>query len=237
MNRVLELGSYILPAYAGMILSEQGYEVTKWVNPNEKEDPVLNLHRGEELWSWINHRKKIVQAHAHDITNVPSGEFDMVIDNFRVGAWKKWEVDPENESRRLGVPWVSMRDEFDERSFDAVAQARSTMEHAPYQPYYLGDTAGGLWLAYKILALAHQGFTGHHILRQASCLTKLIEGELVVPANRDNGEPAWDTPGEYGRYGDGIRVLYRGEQVLEPTREHSWKMKNLHHDGNGRIII
>ncbi|WP_434444110.1 CoA transferase [Lentzea sp. E54] len=237
MTRVLELGSYILPAYAGMVLAEQGFEVTKWTNPAGDCDPIQGLHRGDELWAWINEGKTLRRRHVREVTQLPAGSVDLVIDNIRSAAWEKWGLDPAAEAERLGVPWVSMRDEFDGRSFDAVAQARALMEHGDYQPYYIGDTSGGLWLAYKAVVLAHQGSAGHHILRQSSCLAKLIEGELVVPAPRVNGQPAWDEPGTYGSHDDGVRVIYRGEPVVEPVRDHAWKLANLHHDGTGRIVI
>ncbi len=237
MIKVLELGSYILPAYAGMVLAEQGYEVTKWTNPAGDTDPVQGLHRGGELWEWINFRKSLQQRHVRDVTALHAGDVDLVVDNIRSAAWDRWDIDPALEAKRLGVPWVSMRDEFDGRSFDAVAQARALMEHGDYQPYYIGDTSGGLWLAYKAIVLVQQGAVGHHILRQSSCLAKLVEGELVVAAPRANGHSAWDVPGTYGSDGEGVKVLYRGEPVVEPTRDHAWKMANLHHDGTGRIII
>jgi hypothetical protein len=47
--RVLELGTGVLPAYAGMILAEQGHHVVKWTHG---KDPVLDLNHGRELWSW-----------------------------------------------------------------------------------------------------------------------------------------------------------------------------------------
>lgn len=237
MMRVVELGSYIVPAYAGMVLAEQGYHVTKWINPAAHPDPIQELHRGDELWAWINHGKVLRQRHAREIAELQPGDVDLVIDNVREATWEKWGVRPDVEAKRLDVAWVSMRDEFDGRSFDAVAQARALMEHGTYQPYYIGDTTGGLWLAYKGVVLVQQRATGHHVLRQSSCLAKLVEGELVVPADRVDGQTAWDSPGSYGRHGDGVRVVYRGEEVREPARDHAWKMANLHHDGTGRILI
>lgn len=237
MTRVLELGSYILPAYAGMILAEQGHEVTKWINPAGNCDPIKGLRRGDELWAWINHGKTLYQRHVREVVQLQPGDIDLVIDNIRAATWERWEVDPVSEAERLSVPWVSMRDEFDGRSFDAVAQARALMEHGSYQPYYIGDTAGGLWLAFKAMVLVHQGAVGHHVLRQSSCLAKLVEGELVVPAPRDGGQPPWDAPGTYGSHDGGVRVIYRGDHVVEPIRDHAWKLANLHHDGTGRILI
>jgi hypothetical protein len=58
--RILELGNYVVPAYAGMILAEQGHAVTKWTNGR---DPILSLNRGDELWRWINHGKRTEDRH------------------------------------------------------------------------------------------------------------------------------------------------------------------------------
>ncbi|WP_280314767.1 CoA transferase [Nocardia wallacei] len=237
MTHVLELGSYVLPAYAGMIMAEQGLQVTKWVHPAGDPDPIQGLHRGDELWAWINHGKTLHKQHAREVADLRAGDVDLIIDNIRSAAWKRWGIDPKAEAKRLGVPWVSMRDEFDGRSFDAVAQARALMEHGSYQPYYIGDTAGGLWLAFKAIVLAQHRAIGHHVLRQSSCLAKLVEGELVVPASRADGKSAWDAPGTYGVDGNEVRVIYRGQPVVEPVRDHAWKWANLDHDGTGRIRI
>ncbi|MFC4336838.1 CoA transferase [Salininema proteolyticum] len=238
MFRVLELGSYILPAYAGMVLAEQGARVVKWTHPDGAADPVQRLRRGDELWTWINHGKTLTPRHVREVADLPPGSFDVVIDNIRDSAWKKWGIDPAEQARRLSLPWVSMRDEFDGRSFDAVTQARAWMEHVPYLPFYIGDTAGGLWAAFKALSLTAGSQTGHHILRQSSCLAKLIEGELVVVEPRDQAPP-WDPPGTYGADDDGAatRVVFRGTEVVEPVRDTAWKRRHLNHDGNGRIII
>ncbi|KPI15296.1 hypothetical protein OK074_0004 [Actinobacteria bacterium OK074] len=236
MTVVLELGSYVLPAYAGMILAEQGCDVRKWTDPQQRPDPIQQLLRGEELWDWINQGKKLEPCHAREAALLAPGEVDLVVDNMRAEAWQRWGVDPAVEAERLGVPWVSMRDEFDGRSFDAVAQARALMEHVPYIPFYLGDTSGGLWLAFKGLALLARGTTGHHVLRQSSCLAKLVEGELVVPARRGTAPP-WDQPGTYGATDDGVLVRFRGEDVAEPVRDHAWKWRHLNHDGTGRIVV
>ncbi|QSB06464.1 CoA transferase [Natronoglycomyces albus] len=238
MFRVLELGSYILPAYAGMILAEQEAHVIKWTHPDGLADPVQKLRRGDELWTWINHGKTLKAQHVRDVVDIPPGQFDVVIDNIRASAWEKWGIDPAAQAQRLSLPWVSMRDEFDDRSFDAVAQARAWMEHVPYLPFYIGDTAGGLWAAFKALSLVASSRTGHHVLRQSSCLAKLVEGELVVVEPRDQAPP-WDPPGTYGVVGNGnaTRVEFRGTEVVEPIRDTAWKLHHLHHDGNGRIII
>lgn len=231
--RVLELGTYIVPAYAGMLLAEQGHPVVKWVG--ERPDPVLGLDRGVELWAWLNVGKRVITRHAREITTVEPGEYDLIVDNIRATTWEAWGVDPVAEAKRLGVRWASMRDDLepDGRSFDAVAQARAWGDHIGYLPIYIGDTAGGLWLAFKALAAP----PGHHVVYQATALTKLVEGELAVTATRlDPNTPPWDAPGTYGRDGDCVKVLYRGDWVTEPLRDATWRRQHLHHH-DGRLTI
>lgn len=228
--RILELGSYISIAYAGMILAEQGHEVVKWTAA--RPDPVQGLRHGAALWEWINHGKQLGERHAAAVGYEPAGRWDAVIDNIRVQTWQEWGVDPAAEAGRLGVPWVSMRDDFGGRSFDAIAQARAWGDHLGYIPAYLGDTSFGLWAAFKLLTAP----PGHHVLCQAACLAKLVEGELVVTPWRDGAAPPWDEPGSYGRDGDGVTVIYRGEKHHEPFRGTGWRREHLRHDG-GRYVI
>lgn len=146
--QVLELGSYVSVAYAGMLLAEQGHQVEKWVSPT-RPDPIQGLRRGAALWDWINEDKAVVQRNAVAVSDVPAGTYDVVLDNVRRETWRRWGLDPEAEAQRLNVAWISLRDELDGRSFDVVAQARAWMDHAGYVPFYVGDTAAGLWLAFK----------------------------------------------------------------------------------------
>jgi hypothetical protein len=231
--RVLELGTYVVPAYAGMVLAEQGHQVTKWTSPGGA-DPIEGLRRGPELWKWINGGKTLRCRHATAVAELSRGRFDIVIDNIRAATWQRWAVDPVEEADRLGVVWVSMRDDLDGRSFDAVAQARAWGDHLGYVPAYLGDTSGGLWLAFKALASR----PGHHVVHQAAALAKLVEGELVVEAPRDGRHTPWDEPGTYGTMenGFGVQVLYRGEWVREPFRDDEWRRQKLRHEG-GRYVI
>lgn len=228
--RVLELGSYLSVAYAGMLLAEQGHEVTKWVSATP--DPILGLFKGQELWDWVNTGKTVLERHAAEV-GLTGDRFDVVIDNIRASTWEKWDVDPAATAAYLDLRWVSLRDDFDGRSFDAVAQARAWGDHVGYIPTYIGDTTAGLWMAFKA-ATASQG---HHILRQAACLAKLVEGELVVTADRDGAVPPWDERGTYGPDGMGVSVLFKGEWVREPYRNQEWRRQHLDHDAAGHYIV
>lgn len=238
--KVLEIGSYVIPAMAGMLLREQGHRVVKWINPNaEVLDPVQTLLKGDELWAYFNEGKQLVRHDARHV-GLPhllrTGSFDIVIDNVRAATWEKWGVDPARVAAREGVAWVSMRDDFDGLSFDAIAQARAWGNHQGILPMYLGDTTGGLWLAFKALN-ARKGH--HYVLRQATALAKLVEGELAVrpPRERDGLSTVWDRPGDYGPDADGsAKVEFRGQTVREPLRDDAWRRENLHHK-DGRYII
>jgi len=229
--KILELGVYLAPAYCGMLLAEQGHEVEKWVG--ERADPVQGLADGELLWDWLNWQKRVMTRHALEVASLPPGAYDVVVDNIRAATWDSWGIDPAVEAKRLGVRWVSLRDDFDGRSFDAVAQARAWGDHVGYVPVYIGDTTAGLWLAFKAMAVDGPG---HFVVRQAAALAKLVEGEDVVPAVRDGAATPWDDPGTYGRDGDGVRVEYRGEVIAEPFRDAAWRRANLRNDG-GRYTI
>lgn len=232
--KILEIGTYVVPAYAGMILREQGHDVTKWIGL--RSDPVQELKHGDELWSWLNYGKRLIDMHASYIRRVEPDHVDAVIDNVRAETWARWNVDPGNEAERLGVPWVSMRDDFDGRGFDAVAQARAWGNHLGCVPVYLGDTAGGLWLAFKTLSMLTTGEIGHRVIRQGAALAKLVEGELLVTPERDGRDSPWDAPGTYGKTPHGVRVEYRGVTITEPFRDDAWRRAHLRHAG-GRYLI
>lgn len=237
--KVLEIGTYVSVAYAGMVLREQGCEVTKWLGGSD--DPVIGLRGGAYLWHWLNEDKIMEARHASTINDLQPGDFDVVIDNVRAETWERWGINPEVLARLLGVTWVSLRDDFDGRGFDAIAQARAWGDHLGYLPVYLGDTGGGLWLAFKALAMHVRGKRMHFVIRQAACLAKLVEGELmyeVTEMARDGSTPPWDEPGTYGRSsdGEGTEVHYRGEVIKEPFRDGWWRRKYLQHK-NGRLIV
>jgi hypothetical protein len=241
--RVLELGNYVVPAFAGMILAEQGHAITKWTNG---KDPILGLNRGEELWAWINHGKTLAGNHPRELLDADPGRWDVILDNFRPATLDRWGIDPARQAARLGVRWVSMRADAGavaaasqaggagDRSFDLIAQARSWMEYAPWVPFWAGDTIGGLWLAFKALAVSEPG---HYAVEQAGCMQKLVEGELCIDAPREPGRIPWET--ETYRFDPERReavVEYKGETVREPVRDRAWKLAHLRHR-DGRIVI
>jgi hypothetical protein len=236
---VLEMGNYISVAYAGMLLAEQGYDVYKVIHPTKK-DPILQLRHGKELWDWINHGKKFI------IAELPNGlpfltavKPDIVIENVRQATWQgRWCNIMAELCLHFDPRWVGLRDELGDKSFDVIAQARAFLNFSPRAAFYLGDTAAGLWMAFKA-SCSNEG--GMFMLHQASILHKLVEGEMVVKANRTRGHlPSTKTFWDKEIFGANDRVAfaeYKGEIISEPIRDHKWRWANLKHDGKGRIII
>lgn len=233
--RVLELGSYIAPAYAGMILAEQGCTVVKWART---DDPTLDLDGGRDLWEWLNHGKLLTTRVLKELPAALAAERpDVVIDNVRPEALERAAIDPEQLAEQHLITWVSIRaDVAGAPSFDVVAQARSWMEYGPWMPLYLGDTCVGLWAAFKAMAMRAQLRHGHYVIPQAASLQKLVEGELILDPPRDGKRIPWDRDTYTAEDGHAI-VDYRGELVVEPVRDRAWKLKHLRHDGTGRIVI
>jgi crotonobetainyl-CoA:carnitine CoA-transferase CaiB-like acyl-CoA transferase len=234
---VLEIGNYVVPAYAGMILAEQGAQVVKW---HDGKDPILGLNRGADLWAWVNHGKSLESRHPRELLDpaaFASGSApDVVIENFRPATLARWGIDPAWVAADRGLVWVSMRPDVGDRSFDILAQARSWMEYAPWAPFWAGDTIGGLWVAFKALAMHSAGRPGHYEIFQATCMQKLVEGELVVdrPAC-----PAGTIPWEVEPYrfeGGHATVRYKGDEYREPIRDRDWKIEHLRHR-EGRMTI
>ena len=230
MARILELGRYIVAAYAGMLLAEQGHAVTKWTDTTG--DPILGLTDGRAPWDWLNHGKILEARHPRDVAQVWN-QYDLILDNTRPARWAGWSVDPAMSP----IPWVAMQADIGERSFDIVAQARAWGGLAPYVPFYLGDTAAGLFLAFKGLACLQAQERGYHPLGHASCLAKLVEGELGLTPSRDGQTTPWDAPGTYVWTPAGAQIVYRGETLTEPVRDDGWRWAHLWHDGTGRIKI
>lgn len=227
---ILELGNYIAPAYAGMVLAEQGHNVVKWVKPGA--DPILSLRRGAELWDWINAGKTLEARDINSGSIHGCWRFDAVIDNFKLSTLERWGIDPQELAAQYDLKWVSLRSEVGEISFDLLAQCRSILEYSPWVPFYLGDTTAGLWMAFKVLAAQR---AGHYVLGHASCLQKLVEGELVIDVKRSDKAVPWDIE-DYGFESGHAVIEYRGEQIVEPVRDRDWKLKHLWHI-EGRIVI
>lgn len=236
--RVLELGQYVAPAYAGMLLAEQGCAVDKWVGP--KLDPIQTLDHGAELWTWINKGKLVLRSDVPRDLHRHIGQYDAIIDNFRPSTLERWGINPCELATTHDLVWVSLRSEVGEYSFDVIAQARSIMEYTPWVPFYLGDTAPGLMLAFKVLAMHALLRTGHFTIGQATALHKLVEGELMdftADASFKRDGTRWESPETYRADGLGAHVLYRDLQIDEPIRRRAWKLENLWHDGNGRLCV
>lgn len=221
--RILELGSYVAPAYAGLILAEQGHDVTKVASLS---DPVLSLNRGEQLFSWLNQNKKIIHG---DLRDVDLSRFDAVIDNIRLCTWRdRIGMDPAELANAHHLSWASLRSEDGSVSFDAIAQARAWGDKG-YLPFYIGDTAAGLWLAFKLLNTRRGE---HSVVYQSTVLAKLVEGNLQVPWQ------LWDDLGTYYYAQDGSAVVrYKDSIHVEPARNDSWRSVHLKHDEHGNYLL
>ena len=232
--RVLELGNYVVPAYAGMVLTEQGHQVVKWTN---YKDPLFDNRQGDELWAWLNAGKTVLARDARELTGewdvvLPGWKPDVVLENFRASTLASWGIDPVEMADRYGVRWVAMRDELGGRSFDLIAQARSWLEYAPWVPFWVGDTCAGLWMAFKAMASSEPGYFQ---LGQASCMQKLVEGELILERPDTPGRVPWETEPYHVDDSEAI-VQYKGQTQREPIRSREWKLAHLWHE-SGRIRI
>lgn len=223
--KILEIGSYISVAYAGMLLAEQGHKVTKLTHDI---DPIQTLEDGEKLWNWINHRKTLLSSPERTIVEIIEIQKpECIICNMRPNALHRLGIRLEDYRHTINI--VHLLPEIpDQRSFDVTAQAQAWGINAQV-PFYIGDTAFGLFAAFK----AMQEKIGYHSLYQASCLTKLVEGELISPFKLDSPR---DMPSTYERTDHGALVVYRGETIFEPNRDDEWRWQHLHHK-KGRIII
>lgn len=221
--KVLELGSYLAPAYAGLLLAEQGHEVTKYTTT----DPILELNDGRQLWEWVNHGKTLHPTHSKEVAET-AHRFDAIIDNHLPATWAKWGINPADVANAANVRWVSLRSEHGGRSFDAIAQAQAWGDKGSL-PFYIGDTAAGLFLAFKAVVA---NTPGHYVIHQATALAKLVEGELVAPTR------AWDHPDAWQWCSDAqpAKVTYRGETIQEPARDDVWRISHLN-TINGRFQI
>lgn len=224
--RILELGTNFAPAYAGMILAEQGHRVVKPF----VDDPILRQRDGYALWCWVNEGKELIpNRRAGECLDLLANS-DAVIDNFRASTWERWGLDPGELARKHNLRWVSMRADDDGQSFDVLAQARAWGDITEPIPFYLGDTAFGLWAAFKLFN-TQPGL--HSVVRHATCLAKLVEGEGVV--NRHGQRYPWKRPGTYGFDGEAF-TIYKGQRLAEPLRDDQWRRRHLPNRG-GRYTV
>jgi hypothetical protein len=236
--RVLELGAYIAPAAAGSYLLGQGWHVTKWVHPTDLDPIITHQRGGRALWEFYTEGKEIVPRLAGEVIDLgSSAPFDVVIDNHRPEAWRRWGVDLAERAARLGVTWVSIRDDLGGRGFDVVAQARAWGVDAPPVPFFIGDTTAGLMAAFVAATHVARGEAGHWVVGQAGALAALREGELAV---RPPDPIGWHDPADYrlgGLGGDrpGAHVAYRGHLIHEPLRDDVWRDEHLDH-ADGRLV-
>lgn len=220
--RVLEIGLGLPPAFAGMLLAEQGHTVTRWLKPNSRHDPLLE---DELVWWWSMHGKDLMQRHAREVNALRPGAFNAIIDNLRTETWERWGVNREATARRLGVPWVTLADDCGYRSTGAIALARSWWSLGVPTPPQLAETTAGLVLAFKLLSL--QNRSGWHRVGFAAALQKLMPAELQLGnAYADEGphvDAEWMAEGTLF----GARAEWRGELLAEPVRSREWKLQHM----------
>ena len=92
-------------------------------------------------------------------------------------------------------------------------------------------------MGFKALAMHAAGRPGHYVLGQASCLQKLVEGELQVerPEPLSGNVVPWDA--DPYRMCNGVAVVeHKGDRMEEPTRSREWKLANLWHV-KGRMLV
>lgn len=224
--RILEIGTNIAPAYAGMILAEQGHHVTK-ITVN---DPLRQQQYGPQLWEWLNSQKTILEDTPIEDSLYLLEEVDAVVDNLRSVTWERHGICPVYLAYKHQLRWVSMRADDDGRSFDVLAQARAWGDICGPVPFYLGDTAFGLWAAFKLCSMG----VGHAVIRHAACLAKLVEGEAVIPRPKQCWP--WKQEGTYGFRDGEAYTVYKGERLSEPLRGVEWRLANLV-NVRGRFVV
>lgn len=210
------------PAYAGMILAEQGHEVIKWVIPKE---PILNIDHGQEIWEWINYGKRM-----EDIAGrrMESGtDFDVILTNLR-------SADAEQIGEKTGATVVKLTSVGVSRSFDVIAQAQAWGDFAPWMPFWIGDTVAGLWMAFKALAVPKGTICE---IQHPAALAKLVECELnEINDHRERHRTPWENHDNYHLSECAAKVLYNEAFVTEDRRDAEWRRVHLKQT-NGRINI
>lgn len=230
--RILELGSSIAPAHAGLCLADAGMTVEKWAAGG---DPMQRLRDGHRLWEFYTRDKTLVARHSASIVDVERGRYDGIIDNHTARFWERHQVDPAEQADRLCIPWVSIVSDLPDthlgRSFDVIAQARAF--GIPERiPFFIGDTAAGLVAAFTLASMLAQFQLEHRLVPQAAALASLREGGLDCRPP-DGG---WDHPNSYYLNDQGAVVIYRDGPIVEPLRDDMWRRRHLSHRG-GRFQL
>lgn len=220
------------PAFAGMVLAEQGHEVTRWLAPKGSEpDP---LTEDELVWWWSMHGKELTARHAKLASELSLGSFGGIIDNLRPDAWSRWGVDRDKVARRLGAPWITLVDDSGYRSTGAIAAARSWWALGQPVAPQLAETAAGLMLAFKLLANVAR--PGLHRIGFAASLQKMMPAELMLgnapERTRPPFDPEWWADGRLV----GARAEWRGELLTEVVRDRDWKLRHFR-TGAGRVKL
>ncbi len=208
--RILELGKYVAPAYAGMLLAEQGHNVIKWKMNN---DPLDEL--APHIIDWANYGKTI-----HPIGDRRAEDahgFDVIITNLVT-------LDPWAVYRATLIPVVKIEPLNTAKSFDVIAQAQAGIKHRI--EFYIGDTAAGLFMAFKALNMDDQEVA---IIQHPAAILKLMEGELIKPHVPEDDDT-------YQYCDDGAKVIFNGETYTEKVRDYEWQIVNIDHQ-YGRILF
>ena len=221
------------PAYAGMILAEQGHAVVKWTNG---KDPILSLNRGDELWAWINHGKRIEDRHPE-------------IAGRRLGSRSSGPTRRTSSSTTSGRPPSSAGASIPARSPDgglyggsrcdprsAIVPSMSSPRPAPGSNTPPGCRSGRGTPSAACGWPSRRWPTGRRGIsrsaRRRACRS-LSRGSWSSSGRRPTAAIPWEVDPYRVEGGEAI-VEYKGTTYREPIRDRSWKLDHLWHD-QGRI--
>lgn len=182
--RVLELGSLIAGPFAGRLFADFGARVIK-VEPPTSGDPLRKwrmLKEGTSLWWYVQSRNKECisvnlkdpegQKIIHDLVK----ETDIVVENFKPGTLKKWNLDYETLKKinpRLIMVCISGYGQdgpyHDRAGFGSVGEAMGGIRHLTGYPdlpptragISIGDSIAALYVVMSsMMALHHLQKTG-----------------------------------------------------------------------------
>jgi crotonobetainyl-CoA:carnitine CoA-transferase CaiB-like acyl-CoA transferase len=173
--RVLELGSFIAGPFAGQLLGDYGAEVIK-VEPPGTGDAMrtwgVNRNGASLWWPAIARNKKSVAIKLHDargqdLVRQLAAQSDVVLENFRPGTLKRWDLDYERLRElnpRIVVIHVSGFGQsgpyYSDAGFGSVAEAVGGIRFTTGEPdrppsragISLGDSLASLFAVIGTLA-------------------------------------------------------------------------------------